>query len=351
MPDLLRPIELGSYKNDVEDAKYMLLLLVPTRTSKLEIHVESPADGIAPAVITCGRWSVGLEWSEGVRRGLEFTLLAEFEGEIPRPHARNAEWVLPSQLQVGFSEEKTVVNSLSFLELNELKKALEESPAPVPGIFNSVEYREFFRDYEYATNSDLFATNPDLTDAEKKTRCKAIHAVGELLWDRILDRYQGQPLAACGASTKSYVKYLSSELQRPIFEKHFGKPLLKEVEDAFDLFASRRLMDYNQTFNYMPDGENVFLFAEFALLALQCGVDEDFWTLLVNTFIRTQELYIASQHAQYPHVLSADDVSAIHVKYPVDVLLHDMNKLVANVTEAYASPKFNMKKNDLCSGV
>jgi len=82
-----------------------------------------------------------------------------------------------------------------------------------------------------------------------------------------------------------------SDVQLTIFERHFGSTGeldLEPIERAFEMFANRELILVGD--GGQPNGAEYFLFAEFALLAIDHGIDA--WKWLLPTFVRTQRIFM-----------------------------------------------------------
>jgi hypothetical protein len=88
-----------------------------------------------------------------------------------------------------------------------------------------------------------------------------------------------------------------SAIQRTLVLKHFGDvadpAALAAVDRAYEAFANGELArDVDlELFDCEPNSALYFLFAEFAFLAIEAGIDADFWSRLLPTLVRTQEIY------------------------------------------------------------
>jgi hypothetical protein len=170
------------------------------------------------------------------------------------------------------------------------------------------ECRAFFDDYDRnflpdPTDPRGLAQNPDLTNAEKRRRMQVIGEVAQELVDRRDKRARAAqngnpPPDDFGDALESEDVGMLSRLQLPLFFRHFsdgrGGIDFEKVQCCFEKFANGELRDPNNPGAGEPNGDFFFLFAEFALAAMEFGYDRDIWAKLLRTFVKCQEIYISA---------------------------------------------------------
>lgn len=172
----------------------------------------------------------------------------------------------------------------------------------------NVECRAFFDDYDRnflpdATDPRGIGQNPDLTRAEKRRRTAVIQEVaGELVGRRDkraeAARNGDPPPDDFGEDLESEDVGMLSRLQLPLYFRHFsdgrGGIDYAKVQCCFEKFANGELRDPANPGAGEPNGDFFFLFAEFALAAMEFGHDRDIWAKLLRTFVKCQEIYLSA---------------------------------------------------------
>jgi hypothetical protein len=171
----------------------------------------------------------------------------------------------------------------------------------------------FLRQYELRFNpsDDPFSVgkNDDMDQQQKQERVDdVILLVGDvlsapgILWQRALARkaaaLAGNALASAGALpavTETAVKRLS-KAQLDLFRESFpqgGGIDFVSFQRVFERFANGELRDpaVYPAFGE-PNGGAFFLFAEFAFLCVERGIDADPWKQALRTFVKTQEIFM-----------------------------------------------------------
>jgi len=162
----------------------------------------------------------------------------------------------------------------------------------------------FFKEYELRFNPNpLFGipANPKLTAKQKADRIKDVSdMVDELVRRR--DRRAADALAdripppnKVSAALKPVAIRLS-KAQLDLFDEFFGGAggiNFKAFQFSFELFANGQLRDSARADGFgEPDGGFYFLFAEFAFLCLDSGIDKAVWEKVLRTFVKTQEIFM-----------------------------------------------------------
>jgi hypothetical protein len=172
-----------------------------------------------------------------------------------------------------------------------------------------LRHQRFFLDLDDDTTPDLFEHLEALTLADVHARGRAIEALQGVLFARVMQR--GRSLTSGNAHAAPLPRPGSSEpvrilsaLMSGVMRRHYPEVEQEDVESierAFELFSCGRLRmgggDRSLPLNGEPNSAFYFLFAEFALLAIEMGVEPAFWSRLVNVFVRTQPLFM---HAYGP---------------------------------------------------
>ena len=173
---------------------------------------------------------------------------------------------------------------------------------------------EFFRQYELRFNptDDGFSVrnNSDMDAREQQQRIDditlligdVVNAPG-ILWERALARktaaLAGNALASAGPLpplTKAAVERLSSaqlQLFRESFQQGSSGIDFVSFQRVFERFANGELRDPSVYPGFAePNGGAFLLFAEFAFLCVERGIEADPWKEALRTFVKTQEIFM-----------------------------------------------------------
>jgi hypothetical protein len=173
---------------------------------------------------------------------------------------------------------------------------------------------EFFRRYELRFNpsDDPFSVgkNADMDQQQKQERTDdvmlligdALSAPG-ILWQRLLARkaasLAGNTLASAGALpavTLAAMQRLSTaqlELFRESFPQGGTGIDFISFQRVFERFANGELRNPSVYPAFAePNGGAFFLFAEFAFLCIERGIEPDAWKQGLRTFVKTQEIFM-----------------------------------------------------------
>jgi hypothetical protein len=173
---------------------------------------------------------------------------------------------------------------------------------------------EFFRQYELRFNpsDDPFSVgkNEGMDPQQKQERTDdVLLVIGDvlsapgILWQRALARkaaaLAGNTLASAGALpalTEAAMKRLSAaqlELFRESFPQGGSGIDFVSFQRVFERFANGELRapSVYPAFGE-PNGGAFFLFAEFAFLCVERGIDADPWKQALRTFVKTQEIFM-----------------------------------------------------------
>lgn len=176
---------------------------------------------------------------------------------------------------------------------------------------SKTKYREFFYELDFQTYPTSITESIALPLALAQRRKAYIEYLRTLIQERTVQRariFEKVPnlstqLSKC--ENKTAVIEIS-KLIRGISERHFsneyGGTDFIELGQAFCHFSNGELR-INKPFQiteYEPDSGFYFAFGEFALLALELGIDSDFWSQIVRYLILTQEIFVRAYPVKGP---------------------------------------------------
>jgi hypothetical protein len=165
--------------------------------------------------------------------------------------------------------------------------------------------RAYFADVEWEFHGDLIPLHAEFTPGQNLDRARRIDELSTALRSRIVGprvrhppfHYGRRPAFPVLDRQLAAAAREFSAIQRTLVLKHFGDvadpAALAAVDRAYEAFANGELArDVDlELFDCEPNSALYFLFAEFAFLAIEAGIDADFWSRLLPTLVRTQEIY------------------------------------------------------------
>jgi outer membrane protein OmpA-like peptidoglycan-associated protein len=182
-------------------------------------------------------------------------------------------------------------------------------------------FRHFFTEYDLRflpgdTRIGIPA-NPNLTQSQKTARESDVSALVPILLVRRNTRaalaLRGQ--VATGPAPPTLVprvQRLSNaqlELYRQCFPDGSGGIHFGDFQRCFEQFANGELRDPSRPSEGGPNGGFFFLFAEFAFVCIDSGIEKTLWTNALKVFVKTQEIFIhvfrPKPHGQPPQVGAA----------------------------------------------
>jgi peptidoglycan hydrolase-like protein with peptidoglycan-binding domain len=162
----------------------------------------------------------------------------------------------------------------------------------------------FYKEYELRFNPNRVFGIPTNRKLTKKQRTDRIKDVNDIVDELVLrrDRRAAFALASripppnkVSAALKPAAIRLS-QAQLDLFREFFGGAggiNFKSFQFSFELFANGQLRDSARTDGFgEPDGGFYFLFAEFAFLCIDSGIDKADWEKALRTFVKTQEIFM-----------------------------------------------------------
>jgi len=286
----MHPIPGGSVRRQylvADDVADVALIFAPTRTTILDGRLVEPpglvAMGrvvagatvqitpVAPALIPAGVIDVELQFLR--EAPVEPIIAIRRRGETP--------W---QEQELEALTEESVCSEYSERQ----KLALSDA-----------EQRCLF-ELDRQTNEALLACNPDVTPGERNNRRTMIRDVTKRLQYRLTDRWNEATIGSVDALT-TQITELSQIFRDAMLALGVGADWAK-VGTTLENFAAGEL---RETVTVMisggfseprvvsePDSYFVFLFAEFALAALDVGVDTGMWQDLLPSLVRMQRCYV-----------------------------------------------------------
>lgn len=219
-----------------------------------------------------------------------FILLVYYEGE---PISLAAKEYNLSPMDVRNKKETGTIFRDIF---NKQKETFDKISNPI-----HQKYHRFFFDFRMHVSDVDYASNEEVSPEDKVLRSTAIAAINDLLFQRVLYRgfaYQtGKETEddfLINTKANAYIEYLS-EVYMGVFAEYFmtsnGEELnLEQIDEAYTKYYNGSLKLDNNYFS-QPLSAYCFLFTEFAFLAVEMGVDQEFWGPLLPTLVKSQEIF------------------------------------------------------------
>ena len=175
-------------------------------------------------------------------------------------------------------------------------------------------FKAFFAEYDLRTSPDAkvgVPANPKMSSTEKADRVNDVKTMAtELLRRR--DKRADEALkgkvpasTAVAGSLRDIARRLSSvqlDLFREFFPDKKGGIRFDVFQQAFEQFANGELRNPSRnpknsagritTAVGEPDSGFYFLFAEFAFVCVEAGIDQTDWTHALRSFVKTQEIFM-----------------------------------------------------------
>lgn len=178
-----------------------------------------------------------------------------------------------------------------------------------------VLFKAFFKEYDRRTFPGPqigIVDNPNMNSAEKTARLADVRAMAAELLKRRDRRAEEAlkgntlPKAAVSSGLKPVAERLSKvqlDLFREFFQDGKGGIRFEVFQRAFEQFANGELRNpalspkdpvTGDVISAVgePDGGFFFLFAEFAFLCIDSGIDRTEWSAALNTFVKAQEIFM-----------------------------------------------------------
>lgn len=167
--------------------------------------------------------------------------------------------------------------------------------------FTIVHYQHFFEEYDRRFHPALLSQNSQIPLKERERRKQLVKRAEQVL----LKRLKNRALAAKDGIIPNHndmptldfndVQYLSNkqlELYKEFFLDKKGNFDYKKIQTCFELFNNGEIQGNKYPGNLQPDSASEFLFAEFALQAIEYNIKSEIWSELLKTFVKTQQIFI-----------------------------------------------------------
>ena len=181
-------------------------------------------------------------------------------------------------------------------------------------------FRRFFTEYDLrflpGNNQIGIPANPNLTQSQKTAREADVNALLPLLLVRrntraalaLSGNVASGPAPSALVPVAQRLSDAQLELYRQCFPDGAGSIHFDDFQRCFEQFANGELRDPARPSEGGPNSGFFFLFAEFAFLCIDSGIDKALWTRALKAFVKTQEIFI---HAFRPRpFLQAPPVGA-----------------------------------------
>lgn len=232
-------------------------------------------------------------------------------------------------------------------------RSMAHAPSPVEEI-----WARYFRELDLKTNSTLLQERGRATGCPRPKPFESlVKAMAGLLLDRLHSRVTGDPMPAVPPMCETV---LLSALQLHLLEKHIGRGdssgWAALVTRVFANFASGRLLldiraaksaaaerARSRSSNGGPNSAFFFLFAEFAVAAIDSGVDAEVWYRLLPGLVTAAEVYVrcygelsnggivARRLGEYSDLparfMSTDELESLLAQYSVDSVIDAKSRL------------------------
>ncbi|MGI8383721.1 hypothetical protein [Robertmurraya sp. P23] len=204
-------------------------------------------------------------------------------------------WVL-----LGFQRSKYLSFFLTYIDENFIGGYLTRNMIRTIDL-SIVHYQIFFEEYDRRFMPKLISQNSQIPIKEREKRIQIVKRAERALFKRLeiraLASKYGKILNLNDMPSLDIidVKYLSDkqlDLYKEFFLDENGKLDYVRIQTCFELFANGQIQGNKYPGNLQPNSAGDFLFAEFALQAIDFKINLEAWSELLKTFVKTQEIFI-----------------------------------------------------------
>ncbi|MGJ7923265.1 hypothetical protein [Neobacillus sp. LXY-4] len=159
----------------------------------------------------------------------------------------------------------------------------------------------FFEEYDLRFLPSLVGLNPKIPIEEKEKRIQVVKRAERVLFERLKTRNRAakvgripnfNEMPSLNVDDIIYLSNKQLELYYEFFLDGKGHLDFKRIQTCFELFANGQIQGNKYPGNLQPNSAGDFLFAEFALQAIEYNVNSEIWSELLKTFVKTQEIFI-----------------------------------------------------------
>jgi|GEM_PF-3428360 len=205
-------------------------------------------------------------------------------------------------------------------------------PATFKEMLSILFFAEYDLRFEPGSTTSGIKANPRMTASDKTERITDVSVMtislgpppNRLLIIRRDERAKAAlkrdvPLASPVPSTLRLVAQRLSDAQLALYREFFpdgtGGINFVDFWRSFEQFANGELRNSANPGQREPNGGFFFLFAEFAFLCIDSGIDKDIWAKLLRVFVQTQEIMM---HIYRPNPHPAPPLVGAPLPVPCD---------------------------------
>lgn len=190
--------------------------------------------------------------------------------------------------------------------------------------FTIIHYQNFLEEYDRRFHPILLPQNNEIALKEREKRLLIVRRAEQILIARLKRRLVDAKNEKITGNNeiptldKNDIQYLSDrqlELYKEFFLNEKGILDYKKIQVCFELFNNGEIQGNKYPGNLQPDTATEFLFAEFALLAIDNDIDAKIWAELLKTFVKTQEIFIQVYHPNKILPSKLEDYQYTNFKY------------------------------------
>ncbi|MEH7356631.1 hypothetical protein V7150_24280 [Neobacillus drentensis] len=164
-----------------------------------------------------------------------------------------------------------------------------------------IRFQRFFEEYDRRFHPMFISQDNQIPIEEREKRIQVVRNAEQVLMNRVKKRVlfamEGKipnknDMPSMVSSDVNYLSNLQLQLYNEFFLDEKGHLDNKKIQTCFELFDNGEIQGNKYPGNLQPDSASDFLFAEFALQAIECSIDSEVWGELLKTFVKTQEIFI-----------------------------------------------------------
>lgn len=211
-----------------------------------------------------------------------------------------------------------------------------------------VRYQRFFEEYDRRFHPMFISQNKQIPMEERKNIIQIVRKAEQVLTNRAKKRAllaidgkipNKNDMPSMDFNDVHYLSNLQLQLYNEFFLDEKGNLDYKRIQTCFELFDNGEIQGNKYPGNLQPDSASDFLFAEFALQAIEFSIDSEVWNELLKTFVKTQEIFIQVYRPNSIKIPKMSDYSFSNFKY---------YKQVNNYQKERLRKKYdNMSKDEL----
>lgn len=164
-----------------------------------------------------------------------------------------------------------------------------------------LDYQNFFEEYDMRFHPKLLSENKKIPIEEQKKRIQIVELAESILLTRLKKRIlfskdkkvpSDNEIPSLGINDIQYLSIKQLDLYKEFFLNKNNELDYKRIQRCFELFNNGEIQNNKYPGNLQPDSASEFLFAEFALQAIEKDINSEVWGELLKSFVKTQEIFI-----------------------------------------------------------